>query len=455
MSLKPLIAICGTTGVGKSRLAVELALAAPHGGRIINADAMQVYEGLDVLTNKIPPAEQRGIDHLLMSFKKPGEQYVVGDWVKDAMREIDSTHAKGKIPVVVGGTSYWIHHLLFPNTLPGASSSSNPSVSPSSRLLHAMETLPESLLSLYDKLPSTSPSAKTDPDQAFALHSLLSQLDPAMASRWHWKDTRKVLRNLEIIKENGRLASEVVTNAHTTGVVGRYKTLIFWLYAEPSKLRARLDGRVDEMISQGLLNEIRSIKYSASEGELDFTLGVYQAIGYKELHKYAGDCETDHTTFATAVAEMKHNTRKYAQRQIKWIRNKLLPAVQACNTNTQRDQGTSTVLVYLLDATEVTSGWEANVLNNAREITEAFLSNSATPDPLTLSAAAREFLSAPSRPTHPTEVMHSRRKTICPVCTIHAERPVMLEEGQEWEAHQRTRAHRRIAAKNELLGKTR
>ena len=97
MPLKPLIAICGTTGVGKSKLAIELALALSesdrqsnhsgyHGARIINADAMQVYAGLDIITNKVPLTEQCGVEHLLMGFKKPGEQYVVGEWVRDAMR---------------------------------------------------------------------------------------------------------------------------------------------------------------------------------------------------------------------------------------------------------------------------------------------------------------------------------------------------------------------------------
>lgn len=87
---KPLIAVCGTTGVGKSRFAVDLALSLPYGAKIVNADAMQAYEGTDILTNKIPLSERKGIDHLLMSFKRPGEQYVVGEWVKDAVREVHS-----------------------------------------------------------------------------------------------------------------------------------------------------------------------------------------------------------------------------------------------------------------------------------------------------------------------------------------------------------------------------
>lgn len=98
MALRPLIAICGTTGVGKSNIAVELALRLKQGGfkhgwrgaKIINADSMQVYEGLDVITNKMPQEERKGVEHLLMDFKKPGEQYVVGQWVQDAIKLVSS-----------------------------------------------------------------------------------------------------------------------------------------------------------------------------------------------------------------------------------------------------------------------------------------------------------------------------------------------------------------------------
>lgn len=94
MAFRPLIAICGTTGVGKSNIAVEIALRLKErgfkhgwrGGKIINADSMQVYEGLDIVTNKMPHEDRKGVEHLLMDFKKPGEQYVVGQWVHDAVQ---------------------------------------------------------------------------------------------------------------------------------------------------------------------------------------------------------------------------------------------------------------------------------------------------------------------------------------------------------------------------------
>jgi tRNA dimethylallyltransferase len=96
MALRPLIAICGTTGVGKSKLGIELALAlskgsknhAWQGARIVNGDSMQVYSGLDIITNKVSETEMQGVEHLLMGFKQPGEQYVVGEWVNDALKVV-------------------------------------------------------------------------------------------------------------------------------------------------------------------------------------------------------------------------------------------------------------------------------------------------------------------------------------------------------------------------------
>jgi len=107
MSLKPLITICGTTGVGKSKLSIELALKLAQGthahewkgARIINADSMQVYTGMDVITNKVPVPERMGVEHLLMDFKHPGEQYVVGEWVQDAIQAVNSPLTSFPIPL--------------------------------------------------------------------------------------------------------------------------------------------------------------------------------------------------------------------------------------------------------------------------------------------------------------------------------------------------------------------
>ena len=238
-SLRPVVAICGTTGVGKSKLAVELALRIAEGAAVINADAMQVYDGLDIITNKISREEMKGVPHLLMGFKKPGEQYVVGQWVEEAanavsplpsirrttlspnpaLHKIDDIHRQNKIPIVVGGTSYWMQHLIFPNRLIGENTGSSFSTRPSEDLLSKLS--PEER-KLFDKLPDPPPSASTDPGSALAMHRLLQTLDPIVASRWHWRDTRKVHRNLKIIAETGRSPSAIIAEQSETDLTARY-----------------------------------------------------------------------------------------------------------------------------------------------------------------------------------------------------------------------------------------
>lgn len=160
-------------------------------------------------------------------------------------------HHRKEIPIVVGGTSYWIQHLIFPNRL------SKPNEPPSSfdmpwdpELQKAIDSLPEALHSLFQDLPQEPPSAKTDPDAAFQLHALLLHLDPPVGQRWHWKDTRKVLHSLNIIRSARRRASDIIAQQaeEVTSSQPRFRTLCFWLYAEPSYLEPRLDSRVDQMI---------------------------------------------------------------------------------------------------------------------------------------------------------------------------------------------------------------
>lgn len=195
--------------------------------------------------------------------------------------QIDETHERNQIPIVVGGTSYWIQHLIFPERLLATfddppSEGSRPSTpnhednaqDQSEALSRALSSLPPELLVLFNDLPSTAIPASADPELAFSLHRLLSLLDPTVAQRWHWKDTRKVTRNLVIIKQTGRLPSEIISEQSNSSPLprrvdfvlltllelivrflsSRYRTLCFWLYARPDVLNPRLDARVDQMI---------------------------------------------------------------------------------------------------------------------------------------------------------------------------------------------------------------
>lgn len=469
MALRPVIAICGTTGVGKSKLAIELALKLSEksdrhgwkGGVVVNADAMQTYKGFNTLTNKVPLGERAGVDHVLMDFKEPTEQYVVGQWIHDATRAISDAHGSKKVPIVVGGTAYWIQHLIFPGRLAvepeqvshPSSSPSTDSKPPSDGLSSALSQVTPDLRELFDALPETPPSAVDDPGAALALYNLLQALDPLVTARWHWRDTRKVLRNLVIIKESGRKVSEILQEQSAVTPRPRYDTLFLWLHAEPTELKRRLDTRADEMLHNGLLDEVCELsRLQGSPNEarsdtmpsspLDFTHGVFQSIGFRAFHQYLTDPSPSEVKYQAAVQNLKTANHQYAKRQVSWIRNKLLPTIQASKSS----EGTEGVDMYLLDATEPQQ-WTSQVRDAANNLMEGFLKRDTPPDPRTLSSAAQRMLSVPIKATDPTAILLARKKILCPVCTVDEALPVMIEEGSEWEVHARSKVHKRLAAK--------
>lgn len=152
--------------------------------------------------------------------------------------QIDETHRRNQIPIVVGGTAYWIQHLLFPGRLAALDEKAAPPTgrdatsgsgelppsppTPSALLQGAIASIPQDLRPLFDVLPGRPPAADTHASEAFNLHRLLAAIDPPVAHRWHWKDTRKVLRSLELIKETGRLSSEIISEQSQTAPPPRY-----------------------------------------------------------------------------------------------------------------------------------------------------------------------------------------------------------------------------------------
>lgn len=171
----------------------------------------------------------------------------------------------------------------------------------------------------------------------------------------------------------------------------------------------------------------------------DYSVGIYQSIGYKEFHDYLTSPDPSESKFNDAVVHMKHSTRKYAKRQISWLRNKLLPAIYEANTKE------TLAHMYLLDTTG--DKWGPQVRDIAESITQDFLQEKGLPDPLSISAAARGMLNVKLKHTSPNSVIDARRKIICPICTIDEDKPVMIEEYGEWDAHQKNRLHRRLASK--------
>ncbi|KAG7867031.1 hypothetical protein KL918_003226 [Ogataea parapolymorpha] len=229
MSCK-VISVIGTTGVGKSQFAVELARAVD--GEIVNADSMQMYRGLDQITNKHPMAERKGVPHHVMDHTPWDTEYYIHRFKHEAMAAIADIHRRGKTAILVGGTHYYLQSLLFLNkTLDTATS----------------EQLTDAERAVLDG----------PPDEVFRT---LQQKDPVVAQKFHPNDHRRVRRALEIYFSTKQRTSDLYRSQQQQETSAlRYQMLFFWLYARQDVLDERLDSRVDKMLQQGALDEIRAM----------------------------------------------------------------------------------------------------------------------------------------------------------------------------------------------------
>nr|XP_060640040.1 tRNA dimethylallyltransferase [Anolis sagrei ordinatus] len=396
----PLVVILGATGTGKSRLALQLALRL--GGELLSADSMQVYKGLDIITNKASPQEQQLCRHHMLSFVDPLViNYTIVDFRNKAAAIIEDIFAARKIPIVVGGTNYYIESLLW-----------------------------KVLIDTEEKSPGSVVDRKTELEKLDGqeLHQRLSQVDPEMASKLHPHDKRKVARSLQIFEETGVPHSELLRQQHEEeggGPLGgplKYPNpCIFWLYAEQAVLEERLDKRVEAMLQAGLLEELRSFhrrhnQQKVAENCQDYQHGIFQSIGFKEFHQFLiteGQCpeEESQQLLEKGIEALKIVTKRYARKQNKWVRNRFL----------QRP-GPNVPPVYGLDVSDL-SKWEEKVLEPAVQIIESFLQGQ-TP-------AVEPF----KVPCDPSE----EDKRSCHPC--EACQRVIIGD-REWKAHLKSKSHR-------------
>ena len=284
------------------------------------------------------------------------------------------------------------------------------------------------------------------------IHAKLREVDPVMADRWHPKDRRKIQRSLEICLKTGKRASQIYAEKFqskdgserdkvSSGGDLRFSTLILWPHAQREALVQRLDSRVLSMVQNGLLDEVETLdsllrSKEASGGTVDRTYGIWISIGYKEFEEYqnALHCgkippEDLAKLKKLGIERTQGATRRYAKYQVRWIRIKLINALQRANAL----QNT-----YLLDGSDI-SKWNETVARPATEITSAFLEGKPMPNPLSLSDAAREMLNPESDDLsqHPDKwLMHT-----CEACGTIAVTP------QNWHMHVRSRRHRMAMAK--------
>ena len=273
------LTIVGPTAVGKTELAIEVAKTLD--GEIITADSMQIYQGLDIGTAKPTPQERDGISHHLIDVVTPDQEFNVADYVRLAEQVIKEISDRGKVPIISGGTGLYIHALidgfLFPEQ--GA----DPKIR--RRLLLEAE---EDNQALYEKL---------------------KVVDPDAAAKLHVNDIRRIVRALEVYYSTGKPISQLQRKAQDKEA--KYNAIMFGLTRDRSELYQRINQRVDIMITDGLIEEVKKLldKYPHQPTAL-------QALGYKELAEYLnGECSLEE-----AIYVLKRDTRRYAKRQLSWFR---------------------------------------------------------------------------------------------------------------------------------------
>ena len=279
--MKKVLVVTGPTATGKTALGVELALRL--GGEVISADSMQLYRGMDVGTAKVTAAEKRGVPHHLIDVADPKESWSVSRWVDAAAEIAEDIFSRGKLPVIVGGTNLYIDSLLSGRDFAGSENAA----------------LRAELNAEYDRLGGE------------AFRAALRAVDPERAEKLHSADKKRLVRAMEVY----RLTGETITahDERTRALPPRWDSLRVALsFADRDALYARIDARVDAMMQNGLIAEVKALL----SGGLGPDSTAMQAIGYKEIAAYLrGDC-----ALAEAVEAVKRESRRYAKRQLTWLR---------------------------------------------------------------------------------------------------------------------------------------
>lgn len=278
---KPLIILTGPTAVGKTKLSISLAKAI--GGEIISADSMQVYKGMDIGSAKIKKEEMEGVPHYLIDVLEPKEEFHVVRFQQMAKAAMETIYANGHIPIVVGGTGFYIQALLYDIDFTENEED------------HAYRQELEAL-------------AKEQ--GAAYLHNMLQQVDEVSANEIHANNIKRVIRALEFFKQTGTRISE--HNAREREKESPYAFCYFVLNDDRTKLYARIDQRIDEMVKEGLVSEVQKLKEQGATRDMV----SMQGLGYKEILDYLDG----RTSLEEAIYILKRDTRHFAKRQLTWFK---------------------------------------------------------------------------------------------------------------------------------------
>ena len=279
---RPIAVLTGPTGTGKSGFALRLAREFPI--EIVSVDSAQVYRGLDIGSAKPDAAERAAVPHHLIDLVEPTASYSAGQFVRDAARAIDDIEARGRVPLLVGGTMLYLRSLI-----------------------GGIAVLPEAS-------ESVRASIDADADRLGwpAMHARLGEVDAAAAARIHPNDTQRIQRALEVFFASGRPISELQTA--TTRPIDREFICAALLPHDRARLHIALSQRFEAMMKTGLLDEVRGL---FARGDLTDTHPAVRAVGYRQLWSHLAGAYPLETAVARAIAA----TRQLAKRQMTWLRS--------------------------------------------------------------------------------------------------------------------------------------
>lgn len=277
-----IICVAGPTACGKTKLGILL--AQKYNGEVVSVDSMQIYRGMTIGTAAPTEEEMEGVPHHMIAVADPGEQWSAARYAKAAIPVVDDILSRGKLPILVGGTGLWMDAVIQGRTFAGGCAGGKIRAELQSRL------------------------------EAEGIGPILEELrkvDPEAAERLHPADEKRILRALEVYLETGKTIT--AHNEETKKIPPRYDAVWIGLqFADREDMKALINKRVDLMVEQGLLDEVKKLL----ESGLDRKSTALQAIGYKE---FLGVLEGT-ATIEEALEEVKLRSRQYAKRQLTWLR---------------------------------------------------------------------------------------------------------------------------------------
>lgn len=283
--MKPVVlALVGPTGSGKTRTAIEI--CRHLNAEIVSMDSMQIYRGMDIGTAKPTKEELAAAPHHMIDIVDPDELFTVSMYREMAVKVIDDILARGKTPLLVGGTGLYLQAISYEMSLGENGADS---------------TLREELNRIAE-----------EPDGPTKLHERLQKIDPQSAEKLHPNDVRRVIRAIEIFESTGKAKSDQRGEQRSEGP---YRVLVYGLSMPREQMYAKINSRVDEMISLGLIDEVKSLLKRGIRPRKEG--GAMQAIGYKEIvSALEGEMSMDQ-----AITLIKQGSRRYAKRQWTWFRH--------------------------------------------------------------------------------------------------------------------------------------